>query len=272
MKAIFYTLILLVTTAVFGQDSTKTKWEINTGADIVSRYVWRGADFGNSPSIQPALSLTKGIFEIGYWGAYAVANEYAETDLYAKIRYNNASLMLTDYYIPCFSTEYNDPNYFNLSNFNQTRFDTTTGELLDLSSTHIIEATFEYEGSEKFPISFLAATCIYGNDKLLPDTTFHSSGAMNTLNFKQCYSTYFELGYTFTSGDNELEAFVGITPFAGMYSTPIYEGEEKFGIVNAGLTFSKSVKLTSTFDLPVKTSLICNPQAGNIFMVFGISL
>jgi hypothetical protein len=31
--------------------------ELSGGADIMSRYVWRGRDFGNSPSIQPCIEF-----------------------------------------------------------------------------------------------------------------------------------------------------------------------------------------------------------------------
>ena len=46
-----------------------TAVEFDIGADVVSRYVWRGTDFGNSPAIQPSMSASfrDGQLELGYW-------------------------------------------------------------------------------------------------------------------------------------------------------------------------------------------------------------
>ena len=58
--------------------------KINVSVDLMSRYIWRGIDYGNAPSIQPTLSLTKGGFEIGSWGAFNTLGTYHELDPYAK--------------------------------------------------------------------------------------------------------------------------------------------------------------------------------------------
>ncbi len=34
--------------------------EVQLGADVVSRYIWRGTDFGESMSVQPGLHLSVG--------------------------------------------------------------------------------------------------------------------------------------------------------------------------------------------------------------------
>jgi hypothetical protein len=44
------------------------------------------------------------------------------------------------------------------------------------------------------------------------------------------------------------------------------------GVINLGITASREIRITETFSLPVSASLITNPQAENIFLVFGISL
>ena len=51
----------------------------------MSRYIWRGTDYGHSPSIQPTLSLTAGGFEIGGWGAIATNSFFQEIDLVCKV-------------------------------------------------------------------------------------------------------------------------------------------------------------------------------------------
>jgi len=44
------------------------------------------------------------------------------------------------------------------------------------------------------------------------------------------------------------------------------------GFVNIGITLSKEITISDDFSLPVCCSLITNPQAENIYMVFGFSL
>ncbi len=77
--------------------------EIGLGADIVSRYVWRGTDFGNALSIQPGMSIVTGNLEIGAWASYPVDNGSAganENDLYISYAIGDLGLTLTDYYFP----------------------------------------------------------------------------------------------------------------------------------------------------------------------------
>ena len=59
-------LAVIVATAAPVQGQTAS-----LGADMVSRYVWRGADFGESMSVQPALTLGFGGLEVGAWGSYS---------------------------------------------------------------------------------------------------------------------------------------------------------------------------------------------------------
>ncbi len=77
------------------------------GTDLVSSYVWRGSDIGNSPAIQPALSYTfkdSGLV-LGAWGSYAITSNsssyrYQETDFYVTLPAGPFSVTVTDYYIP----------------------------------------------------------------------------------------------------------------------------------------------------------------------------
>lgn len=80
--------------------------ELNVGVDLFNRYVWRGVEYGSSPSIQPTIEFSKGVFTIGAWGAYATgssgdAGYFAEADLYLSFAFENGlSFGLTDYYYP----------------------------------------------------------------------------------------------------------------------------------------------------------------------------
>ena len=71
-------------------------------ADVVSRYVWRGTQFGDSAHIQPGLSYSLGDFEIGGWGSFALSgnDSGSELDLYVSYDLGFASLTLTNYTFP----------------------------------------------------------------------------------------------------------------------------------------------------------------------------
>ena len=76
-------------------------------ADLVSRYVWRGADIGDSPSIQPGLEASRTLFKLGtfiagVWGSYPITSRPAANEIDTYIGYNAGNLFFTlaDYYCP----------------------------------------------------------------------------------------------------------------------------------------------------------------------------
>ena len=75
--------------------------EIGLGADVVSRYVWRGADFGDAVSVQPGIAWSKEALEIGAWSSWAISGSGAnENDLYISYAAGPVSVTVTDYYFP----------------------------------------------------------------------------------------------------------------------------------------------------------------------------
>lgn len=235
MKKIFI-LFILCFAALFSEDvfSQDKKVSLNAGADIMSRYVWRGTDFGNAPSLQPTLSVSAFGFELGAWGAYSLSRiGYQEADLYLSYTFLNDmfSIGATDYFFPMDTLK---NNYFDYD-------EKTTG--------HTFEANLSFNGTDKIP--------------------FNASANYNFAGADQDNSWYFELGYSGSIQKTDLNIFCGFTPDKGIYLTP---GAEGFSVVNVGLTASRSIKITDQFSLPVQASLITNPQAENIFLVFGFSL
>lgn len=75
------------------------------GLDVVSRYVWRGTDFGNAASIQPSIQYSKAGFTLGAWGAWAVngAPGGNENDLFLSRQIGPVEVTLTDYFFPGYS-------------------------------------------------------------------------------------------------------------------------------------------------------------------------
>lgn len=67
-------LVSLAVALFAGLGNTAQAAGFKIGADVVSSYVFRGTEFGNSVAIQPALSYTcptTGII-VGAWGSYPV--------------------------------------------------------------------------------------------------------------------------------------------------------------------------------------------------------
>lgn len=225
----------------YAQDaSTKT---LKVNADFVSSYIWRGTICDLSPNIQPTLAFNKGGFEIGAWGSTNLSGTYKELDLYALYSLKGFTIGVFDYYWP---TTWSEQNYF--------KYDKEiTG--------HIFEGMLKYTGPEKLPLTITAANWFYGDDKFsAADYPDDSSKWGNNR-----YSTYFELLYPLKISDNKLEVFIGMTQQKGYYG-------DGLGIINAGFTGYRDIKITDNFTLPVKASIITNPQAEKIYFVLGITI
>lgn len=117
--------------------------QVEIGADVMSRYVWRGTDFGNSPSIQPSLSFSTGNLTIGGWAAMATNGNPAgsEIDFYASYALGAFSLNLTDYTFP----------------------EAPTGNYFDAAS-HFVELGLAYDGSGVLPISVSTGMFVTNDD------------------------------------------------------------------------------------------------------------
>jgi len=82
---------------------TVNPWSIS--CDIYSRYVWRGTDFGNSPSIQPSITYSSGALTVGVWGAWQFNGSANENDVFISYQVGPLALTLTDYFFPSHSGE-----------------------------------------------------------------------------------------------------------------------------------------------------------------------
>jgi len=212
------------------------------GADIVSRYVWRGLDFGESMSVQPGLTIGLGRLEVGAWGSYSISASGAganENDLWASFTHEFASgasvsLGVTDYYFPNAVVE------------NTVREGTVLG--FRDPEAHTQEVSVAVSGTESFPVSLYAGL-------LLDDDT----------------PIYLEASVPFTAGDVELGIHAGaVSAESGFYGTT------GFALVNLGITAGTELKLTDSFAPPVSVSYIVNPSGeengDRAYLVFALSL
>ena len=118
--------------------------EVTIGADVVSRYVWRGTDYGNAAAVQPSIETTIGPVALGAWGSWSISPGPAdasgnECDLYASTTVGPVGLTLTDYFFPAYAG---------------------TDSLLNVD-IHVFELS---AGADVGPVSVLAATNVSGDD------------------------------------------------------------------------------------------------------------
>lgn len=213
--------------------------KLGLAADLVSRYVWRGLDFGQSATIQPTLKVNAGNLEVGAWGSYALSKESQtsnEIDLYAGYSFalgdaGTLSVGVTDYYFPLSATSegVTDNDFFDYG----------------AEGNHVIEPSLGYTGPASFPIAV--------------------KGYMNVAN-EADKSKYVNVSYPFTVGDLSLTAGVGaVLGKSAWYAT---DG----GLQDLSLSASKAIKVTEAFSLPLKATFVINPNLKQSFLVIGFSL
>lgn len=210
---------LSLAVALFAATGSTAQAEgFKVGADVVSSYVWRGTELGNSPAIQPTLTYTFpgcGIV-VGGWGSYAVTEatdnngnnyRYKETDLFATLPVGPFSFTVTDYYVV-------PPSDSGLSS-----------RTFDFSSDgpNVVELSVGYA---KKNLSLLAAINVAGNQGS------STNGVQNAKYFEGGYKFYEKDGYT-------AKGVVGI-------GDEDYYGDQfdvkktgKMALVNTGISVSK---------------------------------
>ena len=214
------TILFLFLACTFGVNAQ----DFSFGADVQSRYVWRGAQLGDEgASLQPSIEYTNGKLAVGAWGAYSLGgNDGAqEMDLYISYAITDAiSVTVTDYYFPGVKG---------------------AGHYLETDHGHTYEAAVSWAATDA--ISLMAANYVAGEYE----------GA-----------TYVEASYA----ADQFTLFVG--GVTGDNAKGAYGTEE--GLVNVGITLESEIQLSSTYSLPVNSSLILNPDAESVFLTFGFSL
>lgn len=264
-------LFLLSISNLFAQEEPKeSPWSI--GADFTSRYIWRGLNLGgSSPSIQPYLEFGFGsenhAFTLGAWGAYSTSGTRTgqEADLYLTYTLNQLfTFTLTDYFFPDETSGRND--YFN-RNMNWDKINHGDKD----QTGHVVEAALTFNGTEKFPISIMFAMNIWGADS----RKYYEQSGIMVPDDKIVMSKYLEFGYSTEIQGTSLDFFAGLAldnPKTDKGEPTGFYGQENSGLINLGLTLSNEIQISDKFSLPVSASLITNPEAGNIFMVFAVSL
>jgi hypothetical protein len=131
--------------------ASRASAEIDFSADVVSRNVWRGRDYGNAATVQPGITWTQGTLEIGAWSSWAITGAEAnENDLHISYGVGPVTLMVSDFYFP---TE-TESDLFNLD---------------DTDGVHTIEICATYQSG---PVSLMGALNVWGDS----DDSFYVEG------------------------------------------------------------------------------------------------
>jgi len=232
LLAVIFAAFISVTNA---QDEGGIKFKAT--ADLVSNYIWRGTET-KAAHFQPTAAVVMGNLEIGAWGSTDIIGFYKEVDLYASYTAGAFNVQLWDY------------NWgFTKSYFNYS--DTTD---------HIVELCLNYTLSESFPMTISVNAFIYGADKK------YMTDATETDIKKQNYSNYIELSYPI----KDAKVFTGFSTGDGYYGDG-YGNVGGFAMVNIGLQVTKSLKITDSYSLPIKSVFGFNPQSENAYLAFGIT-
>ena len=235
MKKLFYVAPFILLLPAL--DHAAQAQSVSLGADFVSRYVWRGTDFGESASIQPALAVGAGSLEVGTWASYSVsadgagANEHDIWVAYSMDLGSGGSLTfgVTDYYFP-------SPGGTDFGQFGG-----------DSSGSHWIEPYVSYTAAGSLPISVFAGIMAHRD----PDN-----------------SVYVEASLPIDVGGTE----VGFSLASAVGKSDFYSVEST-SIVGLGVSAAKELKIVEGgFGFPVSVSYILNPTASRSFLVFGLSI
>lgn len=232
--------------------------------DIVNRYLWRGQCWGgNYVALQPTIEYkVSPKFTLGLWATTNFKNDYfypdgvtyykgyQELDIYLYYQVNDfLQFQLWDYYWPSVSSVEGVDNSF--LNYGKDGVKT-------------VDAIFYFDFSEgyKYPFNATISTLIAGNDY-----RYDSNGE----NPKQNFTTYLELGYTFTFFENissKALQKLEVSPVVGAvwnnkaeYYT--YADYDKFSFTNLGITTTKEFDLGKGISMPIALNYTHNGASKN---------
>lgn len=244
---LFRAFVLLIGLLAFGSTASA---QVNVSSDLVSRYVWRGFDFGESFSVQPTLSYSTGSFAIGTWASYSISADGAsanEHDLYLSYSVGPVTLGLTDFYFPSPPSASGIPEGSQFFNFDDG------GE-----GAHYLEPSIRVTGPTSFPVSLSGSIVAYN----APNHPFYLEASIPFT--VQGVDMGLSTGGVIVKPDDEGTLNVKETDAFYGLSGPAY--------TKVSLSATKALQITETFDLPVSATFIVNPHTERTFLVFGVNV
>ena len=220
-------LMMLISATMTAQD----KFEISLGADITSKYVWRGFDQASGTSIQPSLGLAYKGVSLSAWGNTSITDlEPKEFDITLGYSIGGFGIVVTDYW---WSGE--------------------SGKYGHYKDSHYFEGALSYNFGDQVPLTVSAAMMFAGADK-------NPDGNQN-------FSTYFNAAYDIACpGEVTLTPSVGIST-----KSYLYTGEKISGFTDISLKAAKKIKVTESFSIPIFVQATVSPVMDKTYLVFGMS-
>jgi hypothetical protein len=239
MKAFELIMVLLIlglnSNLLFSQDQSN-KNIISLNSDFVSRYVWRGVDFGNAPAIQPSITASIKGFSFGTWGSYSLSSNTGglEADLFIAYDFDfGLHLGITDYYFP----DEKLALVTNSSDSSMALQPIRSGGYFNYKNNHLYELNVFYTIKK---ISISGNYLIYGN-----------------------------------SDDFYFEIACDILPNASLFlgaGNKGYTVKGNFNVTNIGLAVNKEIKVSEGFNMNIFSSALINPNTEQIHLIFGIGI
>lgn len=230
-KTLLCLLPLFGATVAEAQDNIET----TIAADVVSQYIWRGQDLGNT-ALQPTLGIEYKGLSLTAWGSVGIADaaDTKEFDLTLGYTIGGFNVGITDY-------------WFNAGLDPRNRYFKYDAH----GTNHVFEANVGYD----FGVASIQwYTNFTGNDGVNKDG-------------KRAYSSYFEVSAPFKLFTCDWDAAAGAVP----YATTAY-GTNGFAVTNLSLRATKDIKVTDTFSIPIFGQVVANPCSQKAYLVLGFTL
>lgn len=224
-------LVALLGTFVSTTTMAQDKLEVSLGADVVSKYVWRGFDQGSGASIQPSLGLAYKGVSLSAWGSTSITSlEPKEFDITLEYNIGGFGISVTDYW-----------------------WAGENGKYGHYKDSHYFEGALSYHFGEKVPLTVSAAMMFAGADK-------NPEGDQN-------FSTYFNASYDIACpGDITLTPSIGVST-----KSYLYTGEKISGITDISLKAARDIKVTDSFSIPIFVQATVAPAMDKTYLVFGMT-
>ncbi len=235
-SAIIRVICIVIAIGSFSTAKSQTKLDLNTS--ITSRHYWRGIMVSNSANIETNFEVSNSKFSFGAWGGYALDNNYSEFDLHMDYKISRQlSISAWDLYASRDRASIDEYKYFN---FNRK------------STNHLVDVTVKYTIAPSFPLSLSWSSMVWGRD-------LDKDGNQN-------YSSYMEFSYPVEFHKTDIQFFLG----SNVFENSIYG--KHIGIVNAGLTATRKIKVNEKLEIPIWGTIAINPEAETANLILGINL
>ena len=237
------TLSMLIGTPGRAQEKPRGVY-FTGGIDLVSSYLWRGLREAGV-SMQPSLAMNVGGFKLSAWGSADLTGiSYRELDLKATYTIGPVELSVIDVY--CVNPAQEGGTNFNYLSYNRP------------GAPHRVEAGVAWCISKRVPLTVAWYTTLVG-------------GSDYDNNGDRVWSSYAQISYPFSVKGIDLEAGLGIVPWA---APKIYHHDQDFYVQDVFLNAGKSWRFENLAGLTfsIFTTLSWSPALQDANFMGGFSV